>query len=339
MKVCILTNLLNKGFIEDEKIIRKSSKILNADIFDHYEKNIYHKINKNYDKVLIKLNLHINNILFLVEVIEKIKIEKTFIISSIPKKEIDIQKLILNFFNNKGVVDYNYIKHVERLLNLSDKFIFFSDEDRLDFFNYYKIDYKESRTIIPSLQNENNFEVNFNNLKNITNNICFENNIDFKRGLHDFCYVMQENNINCNLNIFGHHGLDERKEEELLNHFTSNNKNIKFHGMNVYGNDFFFNNSFYMGISLYDTFSINCLEYISYGLIPLLSTGSHYSKLLKDYPFIIDVNDQDNYLKLFEKIDTYNISDLYDMLVTANKLLSQYNNNNFLNNTINFLNE
>ena len=341
MSICILTNTVSKKYIEDDYIIKKSSYILNAEILDFETKNIQHYINKNYKNVLIYFDSYVTNINRFYELLKKININKTFVINYIPHKEKVLQNNILKYVEEKAL---HYIvpnkKELEEFYNLSDRFIFYSQEDRDDFYKFYNLKNKKNAVIIPSIENKNKFEVDRNNIQSVYPHIGFNGNIEYKKGLYEMLFsVYNLNYKNLSINIFGTHGKDETIEEDLLNFYTENLTNVNFKGKLVNSKRFFRYNTFYFGCANYHSFSPFCLENISNGMVPLLSKGSHYHSLLEDYPFTIEDQTVDSYSILFDKIFNFDSNYFFTLLKDKNKILSKYNNEYFNNNIKKFLNE
>lgn len=335
MSICILTNYLDKNFIDEQKIILRSSILLNADIYNFNDENLHFKINKKYDNVLVYFNFKVTNLKKYKDVLQRIKIKKTFVIDTIPHIEKDVHKDILKYIEN-GKIHYTLSEknNLSLLYNLGDNFIFYDHID-YNFYSTYNLKNKNTLLVLPSLQEENNFIVNKENLLSSCNSICYNNNLYYKSGIFDGLNLIK--NEKFYFNIFGSHGRDDINEENLINYYTDNYKNIKFKGKLINKDKFYKYNLIYYGASNYDYFNYEYYTSIFKGLVPIVKENSLFAKIIKDYKFTIK-EDYSNINSVIIDLFNYNKEELYTIMQNYSNVLKKYDDNYFVSTVKGFLN-
>ena len=89
MKICIITNYIDKGYVNELFILDNLISTLNLqqkDIYSVSDVNLSYSINKNYTHVLVLLDFKVTSLLSLTPFLDNISIPKIFVIDTIPEK-------------------------------------------------------------------------------------------------------------------------------------------------------------------------------------------------------------------------------------------------------------
>ena len=295
MKLCVITNYTNTGYINEPLIFQKISSLLNInkeDTFDFLDFNSAYKVNKNYTHTLILFDYKSTSIQPYQEYLDEVKIPKIFIVDTICHKHEDLNK---EFVDNH-LKDYPYSftslsKELQSLLyeKYADGLIFFSELDKYLFQEYYpNVHNKPSSIIAPPLGNQEEIKINFDNFS--PNRLVGFNGIpSYQNGFlsinHTFQYI---NGIN--FNVFGSHGREDSNTELLFNDTLEKSPNVSFRGRLKNNNNFFKLHHIYLNPSLYDSFDYFTFLSLLNGMVPIVGKNTGTSSYLKSYPFIAEPN-------------------------------------------------
>lgn len=324
MKLCVITNYTNTGYINEPLIFQKISSVLDIteeDTFDFLDFNSAYNVNKNYTHALILFNYKTTSIQPYQEYLDEVKIPKIFIVDTICHRHEELNK---EFVNNY-LKDYQYSftslsKELQSLLyeKYADGLIFFSESDKHLFQQYYPtVSNKTIEVIQPPLGKKKEITINTNNLTPNTL-IGFNGVPSYSNGFVSIGRTLNELK-NLNLNIFGTHGREDLNNELLVNNIIESSPNIQFRGRLKNYNNFFKLHHIYLTPAIYDSFNYFTFLSLLNGMVPIVGKDTGTSSYLKSYPFIAEANTQSvkynielvlntpkNYLKdiLFNTLDS-----------------------------------
>ena len=133
MKICIITNYIDRGYVNELLILDNLISTLNLqqkDIYPISDINLSYSVNKNYTHVLVLLDFKITSLLTLTPFLDNISIPKIFIIDTIPEIHKGIDTDILNHYKFKSDSSYNSLsKYSQNTLynDYADALIFYSN--------------------------------------------------------------------------------------------------------------------------------------------------------------------------------------------------------------------
>lgn len=332
MKLCAITNHLNKGYINEIITFNKildSLHISHDDTFDFDTPNITYSVNKTYTHALIFLDYKISSIEYYKQFFTELQIPKIFIIDVIPHhiKQLDDEFIkiyiegMINSFNGLSLNNQLFLYD-----NYSDGFIFFNNNDVNLFQQYYKLTNPKPFSVIPPpLGNKDQIKLNLDNITP-NNNIGFNGYPSNQAGLFDMLNLIKFN-PKYKLNLYGTHGRDDIMNEMIVNHLTSKSDRIKFNGRLKNDEKFFKNNHIYSNLSVYDTFDYYTFFALLNGSIPLISETSGTASFFKSYPFIVN-NKIDSMSHMLDVINKTSIDDLKDIITKTFEDIKELNNEN-----------
>lgn len=342
MKLCVITNYQNKGYINEiitfNKIINSLS-IPHNDVYNFNSPNIIYEINKTYTHALIFLDYKISSIELYKQFFKELQIPKIFIIDSIPhhNKELNDEFIEVNIngmVNSFCGLPINYQLLIYE--NYSDGFIFLNDNDVNLFQKYYPLTKPKPALVIPPpLGDINDIKINFDNITP-NKNIGFNGYPSYQSGMFNLLNLIKFN-PKYNLNLYGAHGRDEVLNEMIANHLTSTSNRIRFKGRLKNDEKFFKDNYIYSNLSMYDTFDYYTFFSLLNGSIPIISDSSGTSSFFKSYPFIVN-NRMDSISKALDVINTTSVDDMREILNIALEGIKHLNNDNISQQYIKFIN-
>jgi len=342
MKLCVLNNYQNKGYINEIITFNRILTSLNIspeDVYNFNSPNVVYQLNKNYTHVLIFMDYKVSSVELYKDFLEELKILKIFIIDSIPHHNKKISEDFINS-NVNGVTNIFCglpINHQTLLYEkYSDGLIFFNTNDVKLFQQYYPLKNEKPFSIIPPpLGKKENLKINFKN-RIPNNNIGLNGYPSSQSGVLELLKISNYNQ-KYSFNLYGTHGRDEVLNEIIINYLTSVNLKIKFKGK-VKNDDKFFNENFiYANLSIYDTFDYYTFFSILNGSVPIINENSGTSEFFKNYPFII--NDKIDVVKnKLTQISDTPISEINHILENTLINLMELNDENNYKQYINFLN-
>ena len=295
MKICVVTNYNNKGYINEQLIFNSLFKTLNIlpqDIFDILDINSVYKINKNYTHLLILFDYRVTVISPYKTFFSEVKIPKVFLIDTIPQtqKDLDIE-FSTHILENK-VSHLSCLSHQHQQLlyeNFADGLIFHTQQD-VNLFNHHYIINKEiPATIIPpSLGKEEDIKVNFTHFSP-NKNIGFNGSPSYANGIYILSEILKDL-PDYSANLYGSQGRSDISNEILTNYATETNPNIKFKGRLNNDSNFFQENHIYYNVSIYNSFNYFVLTSILNGMVPIISEQSSMVSYFPHYPFIASNN-------------------------------------------------
>ncbi len=335
MKVCIITNYIDKGYVNEFLILDNLISTLNLqqkDIYSISDVNLSYSVNKNYTHVLVLLDFKITSLLSLTPFLDNIFIPKIFVIDTIPEIHKNIYGDFLKHDGYKSDSSYNSLaKNSQNTLynDDADALIFYSNLDFNLFTSYYEIQSDKKITIIPpSLGKEKSITFNPSFFKS-NNNIGFNGIPSFNNGFGHLISSLASLS-DYNLNIYGKHGRSPFTTQPLINNATVSYSNICFKGQLRDSVNFYKNNHIYANVGLYNSFDLPTLYNIVNGIVPIISPNLPISEFLPNYPFVSNC-DYNEIIKTIIQIKNTSDSDLKDILY------QEVNNIKFLND--NFLKE
>lgn len=335
MKVCIITNYIDKGYVNELLILDNLISTLNLqqkDIYSISDVNLSYSVNKNYTHVLVLLDFKITSLLSLTPFLDNIFIPKIFVIDTIPEIHKNIDVDVLKHYDYKSDSSYNSLsKNSQNILynDYADALIFYSNLDFNLFTSYYEIQSDKKITIIPpSLGKEKSITFNPSFFKS-NNNIGFNGIPSFNNGFGHLISSLASLS-DYNLNIYGKHGRSPFTTQPLINNATASYSNICFKGQLRDSVNFYKNNHIYANVGLYNSFDLPTLYSIVNGMVPIISPNLPISEFLPNYPFVSNC-DYNEIIKTIIQIKNTSDSDLKDILY------QEVNNIKFLND--NFLKE
>lgn len=339
MKLCLITNYgnrsyVNEKFIHDQLLVTLS--ITSKDCYDFSNANSAYSINKQYDFALITLDYKITSIEKYDKFLSEVKIPKIFLVESIAEKH---KEVCMSFLDYRSTLFTSLSTAHQNLLysKYSNGLIFYSELDKRMFDEFYNVDKSIARTVIPpSLGKKKNIKVDFKNLKPNTN-ILFNGCPSFSNGITNLDQALQGVNT-YTADIYGTHGREDLANENIVNHITSTNNNVKFLGKLKDIKKSFSIYHIFFNATIYDSFNYLAFLSLLNGTIPILSSNTGTSSYFKSYPFIAEHNIESLKYTL-ELINQTPINYLQDILKdTANHML-ELNDKTSKEKYLNFFNE
>lgn len=339
MKLCLITNYGSRDYV-NEKLIHDqllvTLGISSKDCHDFSNINSAYTINKQYDFALIVLDYKITSIEQYNKFLSEVKIPKIFIIECIAEKH----KEVFNSLSDNSTSLFTSLSKVHQNLlysEHSDGFIFYSELDKNLFDEFYNVDKSIARTVIPpSLGNKKDIKVNLKNIKPNTN-ILFNGCPSLSNGISNLDQVLQVLN-NYTADIYGTHGREDVANENIVNHITSSNSNIKFLGKLKNLKKGFKLYHIFFNATIYDSFNYLAFLSLLNGTVPILSSNTGTSSYFKSYPFIAE-HSIESLKYTLELINQTPLNYLQDILKdTANHML-ELNDKTSKEKYLNFLNE
>ena len=283
MKLCIVTNYIGKGYVNELLILDRLIKTLDLkpqDIYSISDTNKSYEVNKKYTHTLLLLDFSISTTLSITPFLDNIKIPKIFVIDSIPEVYKVLDKQVLELKNSLS--PSSFISLPKPLQNgiyetYSDGFVFYSKLD-LSHFEYY-YDLKKPKPIIiipPSLGKKTDIKLNLSNF-NPNKNIGFNGVPSYENGIH----IVANSLLNLpeySLEIYGKHGRSIAHTTELVNNILNLDSNINFKGQLKNPDKFYKNNHIYSSISVYNSFDVFALDNLINGVIPVISNSTPLSE-------------------------------------------------------------
>lgn len=332
MKLCAITNHLNKGYINEIITLNKildSLHISHNDTFDFNSPNITYEINKTYTHALIFLDYKISSIEFYKQFFTELKIPKIFIIDVIPHHIKHLNDEFIKIYIQGMINSFNGLSINNQLIlydNYADGFVFFNHNDVTLFQQYYTLTNPKPFSIIPPpLGDRDQIKLNLDNISP-NNNIGFNGYPSNQSGLFDMLNLIKFN-PKYKLNLYGTHGRDDIMNEMIVNHLTSNSDRIEFNGRLKNDKKFFSNNHIYCNLSVYDTFDYYTFFALLNGSIPIISETSGTASFFKSYPFIVN-NKIDSMSHMLNVISQTSIDDLKDIVIQTFEDIKELNNEN-----------
>jgi len=341
MKLCLVTNYINKGYVNELLIFNKLCSTLNllpCDIYSFENFNSSYKINKKYTHALILLDYKVSTLSFYKEYLEELKIPKLFIIDTIPHHHEKLQNK-LNPYHKSSPFTCLPLKQQKSLYeDYADGVIFYSNIDK-DLFDTYYIFKKPNvpfAIIPPSLGNIENIKFKRENLKP-NNLIGFNGSPSHSNGFIALDNLLINPNT-YTLNIYGTHGREEIVEENIMNYLTNNHKNINFKGKLKNLKTFYNNHHIYYGASIYDSFNYFLFLSTINGMVPILSHKTGTASYFKHYPFISD-NSSESIKYNIDLIINSPIDYLRNILESTVENFKELNDESLKNKYYSFINE
>jgi hypothetical protein len=328
MKLCLITNYVNKGYIEETLILNQLISTLDLspeDIIEFKDENKVYFVNQNYTHALILLDYEITSYQYIKHFLSELEIPKVFIIDSIP----DIEKELNNEFIDKYSLEKDYVfstlEHNEwaQLYSLADAVIFYNQIDFQIFTERYKTNLIPTNVIPPSLGKLENLKPKLENIiKN--NNIGYNGTPSYSRGIFHWEFL-NKNILDCNFNIYGSHGKNGIKNQNVTNYLTDTYSNINFYGKLKNYDKFYLNNFIYYDCPLYNPFSYNMYLSLINGVIPILSHNTSSTTYLTNYPFTIEYCNLEQFTNLVKEIQQTPSSQLRNIISEAVNNISWMN--------------
>lgn len=331
MKLCLITNYLNKGYIDETLILKQLCKTLSLspkDIVDFSNENVVYDINNQYTHALVLLDYNITSHNYIKHFLSELKIPKIFIIDSIPEIEKNLNKQFVD--NYSAFKDYHFstlkINEWNQVYSLADGIIFYNEIDYQEFLKYYKPNQVPFTLIPPSLGEKK--DIIFNHTNVIKNkNIGFNGTPSYSTGIFHYGFF---NNLqpDYNFSIYGSHGKNPQKNESVLNHVIKECSNVNFYGKLKDYRKFYLNNFIYYDFNIYNSFSYSMYQSLINGVIPIISKNTSSSLYLVNYPFqteYMDVNSLSNQIQLIQNTSVSGLIDIMEGFVDS---LSFFNNEN-----------
>jgi hypothetical protein len=332
MKLCAITNHLNKGYINEIITFNKILDSLHISCNDTYEfktPNVTYGINKTYTHALIFLDYKISGIEVYKQFFNELKIPKIFIIDTIPHHIKKLNDEFIEVYINGMINSFNGLPIYKQIFlydNYADGLIFLNNNDVNLFQQYYKLTNPKPYSVIPPpLGKKDQIKLNLDNI-NPNKNIGFNGYPSNHAGLFDLLNLIKFN-PKYNLNLYGTHGRDDIMNEMIVNHLTSNSDRIKFNGRLKNDEKFFNDNHIYSNLSIYDTFDYYTFFSLLNGSIPLINETSGTSLFFKTYPFIVN-NKIDSMSHMLDVISKTSIDDLKDIITKTFEDIKELNNEN-----------
>lgn len=341
MKVCIITNYKERGYVNETFIFNKLKETLNIssiDVFNTKEINKVYNINKQYTHSIIFLDYYGSSIKGYIDFLSEVKIPKIFIIDSVPEmdREFDavfVKELLANGLSNLTILpkdSQNFLYN-----RFADGLIFLTHSDIGIFSKNYKLDNKIPYTVIPpSLGNKEDIKINFDNLIP-NNNIGFNGVPSFKQGIYNIfsALILYPKYY---LNIYGSQGRNDLSNQLLVNYVTDNSTCIKYKGKLKNREKFFQENHMFFNICLYDSFNYPTFDSLLNGMIPIISNTSGTSTYFSDYPFICE-HTPESIINTLDKITQTSKEDLKNIMEVTVSKLTELNNNTLRERYVEFL--
>jgi hypothetical protein len=334
MKLCLITNYVNKGYIEETLILNQlidTLELLPEDVIEFKNENQVYSLNQYYTHALVLLNSEITSYQYIVNFLSELTIPKIFIVDTIPEVEKDLNtEFVKNFSIEKDYV-YSTLKTNEwnELYSLSDGFIFYNEKDKHLFNEKYISNKVVSCVIPPSLGKKEFVKLNEQNIIK-TNNIGYNGTPSYSKGIFHLEFYSKYLN-NFNFSLYGSHGKNPVKNENIVNYLTEKYPNINFYGKLKDYNKFYLNNYIYYDCSLYNSFSYFMYLSLINGVVPIISKNTSSSEYLSDYPFSIEYANIESFNNIFNQINNISVSELRSILFKTVEDISWINNSNCKN--------
>ena len=343
MKLCIVTNYIDKGYVNEILILNKLISTLNLlpeDVYSTSEVNSSYSINKKYTHALVLLDFKMSNIELILPFIENILVPKVFVIDTVPSEHKKLDLEILKSLNSQSSNTFSSLtNNTQNLLyeKYADAFVFYSDLDLNIFNSSYQFTSPKPVIILPpSLGEKKDINLNLSNFKP-NFNIGFNGVPSFNNGLHNISHALNHNN-QYYLNVYGKHGRSPHITQSLINSSTSNNPNINFRGQLKNYNLFYQTHHIYSNVGIYESFDLPTLNSMINGVVPIISPTLPISEYLPNYPFKIDPINI-NILEILDQIKNTPDSDLIDILNESIESLKILNNKDIKESYFHFLNK
>lgn len=334
MKLCLITNYINKGYIEETLILNQLITTLELspeDIVEFKDENKVYSLNSNYTHALVLLSSEITSYQYIKNFLSELNIPRIFIIDSIPEVEKDLNnEFVKNFSIEK---DYVYstleVHEWNQLYALADGFIFYNKKDLELFPEKYTPNKVPAYIIPPSLGEEQDIKLKEQNIiKN--NNIGYNGTPSYSKGIFNLEFYIKYLE-NFNFSLYGSHGKNAIKNENIVNHLTYTYSNINFYGKLKDYNKFYLNNFIYYDYPLYNSFSYFMYLSLINGVVPIISKNTSSTEYLTNYPFTAEYINPESFNNIFNKINNTSVTELRSILSDAIKSISWMNNTNCRN--------
>lgn len=334
MKLCLITNYVNKGYIEETLILNQlidTLELLPSDIIEFKDENQVYSLNQNYTHALVLLNSEITSYQYIVNFLSELTIPKIFIVDTIPEIEKDLNtEFVKNFSIEKDYV-YSTLKVNEwnELYSLADGLVFYNQKDKYLFNEKYTSDKVISCVIPPSLGKKEFIKLNKQNIIK-TNNIGYNGTPSYSKGTFYLEFYSKYLN-NFNFSLYGSHGKNSIKNENIVNYLTEKYPNINFYGKLKDYNKFYLNNYIYYDCSLYNPFSYFMYLSLINGVVPIISKNTSSSEYLSNYPFSTEYANPESFNDIFNQINNTSVSELRSILFKTVEDISWINDFNCKN--------
>ena len=331
MKLCLITNYLNKGYINESLIFNQLKTTLNLspeDIISFHDENKVYNINKQYTHALILLDYNITSYKFILNFLKGLNIPKIFIIDSIPEIHKQLNQEFVDSYSNVKDYVFSTLKTNEwfEIYNLADGLVFYNTIDHDEFLKIHDLQHKKRAIIPPSLGKEEDIVFNPNNvIKNI--NIGFNGDPSYPNGIFNYGFINSKI-PNYNFSIYGSHGKNHQKSESILNHIIENCDNANFYGKLKNTKSFYLNNFLYYDFVIYNSFSFFMYKSLINGVIPIINKNTSSSLYLKDYPFTAEYMNIDSFHHQTQRIQNTSVSELIPIMSNVVQNLKHLNNKN-----------
>lgn len=343
MKLCVITNYTNTGYINEPLIFQKISSVLNIteeDTFDFLDFNSAYKVNKNYTHALILFNYKTTSIQPYQEYLNEVEIPKVFIVDTICHKHEELNKeFINNYFKNYPYSFTSLSKELQSLLyeKYADGLVFFSELDKQLFQQYYPtVSSKVMEIIPPPLGKKEEITININNFTPNTL-IGFNGVPSYSNGFVSIGKTLNELK-GFNLNLYGTHGREDLNNELLINNILQLTSNVNFRGRLKNYPNFFKLHHIYLNPSIYDSFNYYTFLSLLNGMVPIVGKNTGTSSYLKSYPFIAESNLQSVKYNIELVLNTSK-DYLKDILFNTLSFLKELSNENIKEKYQTFLNK
>ncbi len=326
MKLCLVTNYLNKGYINEILILNQLKTTLNLspeDIISFHDENKVYNINKQYTHALILLDYNITSYKFILNFLNELNIPKIFIVDSIPEVHKQLNQEFVDSYSKIKDYVFSTLKTDDwfKLYNLADGLVFYNSIDYHEFFRIHNLKKTPSSIIPPSLGKKEDIVFNSNNvIKN--KNIGFNGDPSYPNGIFNYGFL-NDKLPDYNLSIYGSHGKNHQKSESILNHTVDNCDNATFYGKLKDTKSFYLRNFLYYDFVIYNSFSFSMYKSLINGVIPVIGRNTSSNLYLKDYPFVAEYMDIDSLYHQILKIQNTSVSELISIMSdTVNNLKS-----------------
>ena len=341
MKLCLITNYKERGYVNETFIFNKLKETLNIssiDVFNTHEITKVYNLNRQYTHSIIFLDYYGNSIKGYIDFLSEVKIPKIFIIDTVPEMNRELDSIFVKELLQTGISNLTILpKDLQNLLynKFADGLIFLTPSDINLFFQKYKLDNTIPYEVIPpSLGNKEDIKIDFNNLIP-NNNIGFNGVPSFKQGLYSI-FTTLYTYPKYFLNVYGGHGRNDLSNELLVNHIVGNSTFIKYKGKLKNESHFFQENHIFFNICLYDSFNYPTFKSLLNGMIPIISNASGTSAYFPDYPFICE-HSTESIINTLDKITQTSKHDLKNIMEAVVSKLTELNNDALKEKYVKFL--
>lgn len=343
MKLAAVTNYTGKGLINELAIFKHLYNALNitkTDTFNFRDVNAQYYINDNYTHLIICYDYKVSSAQLYEEFLKEVTIPKIFIVDTIAEKHRELnQEAILKYTPGfpEGFSALSKSKQNKMYNDHADALVFFNDNDKELFNNYYKVsDNILQVTIPPALGKKEDLNVKLDGIK-INNRIAYNGIPSYANGI-DTAGNLIVNFNDYNLDIFGTHGRLDFFNEFLINNITVTVPHINFKARLKNDKLIYNNYSMYLFLPTYDTFDFFTYKCILNGVFPILSRNSNTLTYLKDYPFTI-LPQPEQFKYIVELIKKSKPETLKNILKKQENNLKLLSNENILNQYTNLINK